>query len=63
MANPGAIVYCGQVVGTWTGTKKGVGLEVKADWWDDAVDERQVRALAEQHAAFRGLGLAGFERV
>lgn len=63
VANPGAIVYCGQVVGTWTGTKKGVGLEVKADWWDDAVDERQVRALAEQHAAFRGLGLAGFERV
>ncbi len=61
VANPGAIVHRGEVVGTWTGTKKGAGLEVGADWWSDAVDGRQVRALAEQHAAFRGLELTAFE--
>jgi len=61
VANPGAIVHCGEVVGTWTGTKKGAGLEVEANWWSDAVDGRQVRALAEQHAAFRGLELTAFE--
>ena len=52
----------GEVAGTWTAKKKGAGLEVRADWWDNAVGEQQVRALAEQYAAFRGLELAGFER-
>ena len=56
------IVRRGEVAGTWTAKKKGAGLEVRADWWDNAVGEQQVRALAEQYAAFRGLELAGFER-
>ncbi len=59
VADPGAVVLRGEVVGTWTGRKKGAGLEVEANLWSSAVDVRKLRDLAEAYAAFLGVELLG----
>ena len=61
VANPGAIVYQGEIVGVWTGKKNGNGIEIKTTWWTARQCEQQFPDLAEAYAAFRGERLMGVE--
>lgn len=60
IANPGAIVYRGEIVGTWTGRKKGATFDVSMTMWNSVQHQkRQLETLAEEYAVFRGLKLTG----
>lgn len=52
VANPGAVVRGGQVVGTWTSRKQARGMTIACEMWSPC-DERELRALAEEYAVFR----------
>lgn len=59
VSNPGAIVHRGAVVGLWKARKRNEKLSIEAELWEVGPTEGALRALAEEHAAFRGLELAG----
>lgn len=61
VANPGAIVYRGEIIGVWTSRKKDQELDVRLTLWSDPPDQQRLTALAEQYAAFRQLRLARVE--
>ncbi len=58
VANPGAIVLRGEVLGLWTTKKKGAKLETAFELWSDEPDRTRLQDLAEAHAAARNLELA-----
>lgn len=57
VANPGAVVQRGEVVGLWTTKKKGAKLEATFELWSDEPDRARLQDLAEAHAAARNLKL------
>lgn len=59
VSNPGAVVHRGAVTGLWKAHKRGDRLDVEMELWEEGPDEGVLHALAEEHAAFRGLELAG----
>jgi len=63
VANPGAVLYRGEIVGIWTGKKQRTGMEIKISLWSDLRRQQlmQLRELAEQYAAFRDLKLLRVE--
>lgn len=53
VANPGAVVYRGEVAGVWNAKKKGKGLEIKMNLWDSRCDKKKLTELVEAYAGFR----------
>ena len=60
-SNPGAVVYRGEIIGVWTGRKKGKGLDVKITLWTAFAEAEKLYSLVEKYAVFRGLKLADVE--
>ncbi|RGZ01466.1 winged helix DNA-binding domain-containing protein [Clostridium sp. AM58-1XD] len=60
-ANPGAVLYRGEIIGIWTNKKKGRGMEVNMTLWTDLPDEPKLIGLAEEYAAFRRQKLASIQ--
>lgn len=52
VSNPGAILYHGEIIGIWTGTKKNKGMEITMTLWQTC-QMSKLHALAEEYAAFR----------
>ncbi|MFQ8898880.1 MAG: DNA glycosylase AlkZ-like family protein [[Clostridium] scindens] len=61
VANPGAIIYRGEIVGIWNSRKKGKGMDIKAALWDTHIRRQDILVLAEEYAAFRQQAVAGIE--
>lgn len=59
VANPGAILEDGRVVGIWKSKTAGNRLEIRAELWEPLAEGRvcQIRDWAESYAAFRQLCL------
>jgi hypothetical protein len=52
--NPGVILRHGKIIGIWTGTKKGNGVDIKMTLWDGAFAAKQkLYDLVEEYVAFR----------
>ena len=63
VANPGAIVYRGEIIGIWNSRKKGRGMDITMNLWAQShtkADEQRLGALAEEYASFRQTALSGF---
>ena len=54
VANPGAVVYRGEIIGAWTGKRKSKGMELNMTLWSQPQKPQKLRELAEEYAAFRG---------
>lgn len=54
VTNPGAILYRGEIIGVWTGKKKGRGLELRMTLWAEHGKTGELGQMAEAYAAFRG---------
>ncbi len=66
VANPGAIVYRGEIIGIWTGKKKGKGTSISMNLWTSSSEHlmiHRLRTLAEEYAAFRQLDLTGIKII
>ncbi len=61
VANPGAILYRGEIIGIWTGKRSGKGIQVAMTLWSMRPEKKWLRTLAEEYAAFRQLKLTGVE--
>lgn len=60
MANPGAVLKGGRVVGIWNVRTQKRGLEVRMELFEalPTAQRRALDALAEEYAVFRGTALA-----
>ena len=47
------MVCRGEVVGIWTGKKKGKGMEIQITLWKEVHHRQGLLELAEQYAGFR----------
>ena len=56
-ANPGAVVYRGEIAGIWTSRKKRDGAELSITLWREIPGKERLAQLAEEYAFFRGLRL------
>ncbi|WP_418576966.1 winged helix DNA-binding domain-containing protein [Hungatella sp.] len=61
VANPGAVVYRGEVIGIWTTKKKAKGMDIKMTLWNEAAGKTPLQNLAEEFAAFRQQALINLE--
>ncbi len=61
VANPGAVVYQGEVAGIWTSKKKGKGMEIQMKLWKEIHRRQGLLELAEEYAGFRQQKLAGID--
>lgn len=61
VANPGTVVYRGEIIGIWTGKKKSRGMEMKITLWNGFQDKEKISVLAEEYADFRQQKLIGIE--
>ena len=59
--NPGVVLSRGEIIGIWTGKKKGNGLEIKITLWTGHPETPRLSELAEEYAAFRRLKLTKVE--
>lgn len=62
VANPGAVLKGGRIVGVWQAKAAGGGLEARLSVWEalTAAERRSLEQRAEEYAAFRRLPLRGF---
>lgn len=64
VTNPGVVLQCGEIIGIWTSKKKGKGIEIKMNLWNEDTDLKQdLRDLAEGYAVFREQKLIGIDIV
>lgn len=61
VTNPGAVLYCGEIIGIWTSKKKGRGMELKISLWQKSQERQALQTMAEEYAAFRKQELTGLE--
>lgn len=63
VANPGAVVYEGRIIGTWKGKMGRGGLEMALTLWEREAEKQRaiLKDLAEAYAAFRELPLFKIE--
>lgn len=61
VANPGAVVYRGEVAGIWTSKKKGKGMEIQMKLWKEIHRRQGLLELAEEYAGFRQQKLVGID--
>jgi len=61
VTNPGAVLYCGEIIGIWTSKKKGKGMEIKMTLWSNPHKKQKLHNLAEEYAAFRRQKLMSVE--
>jgi hypothetical protein len=61
VTNPGAILYCGEIIGIWTSRKKGKGMEIKMTFFTMSPEKQKLHQLAEAYAAFRQQKLMSVE--
>ena len=61
VANPGTVVYRGEIIGIWTSKKKSRGMEMKITLWNGFQDKEKISVLAEEYADFRQQKLIGIE--
>lgn len=62
VANPGAVLRGGRVIGVWNAKTAGGKLEVSLTLWEAArpAERHTLQTLAGEYAAFRGLALRGY---
>lgn len=68
VANPGAILWQGEIVGIWNSRRSPRGLDFRGKVWKNPQDTQQqlhrmLEDLAAEYAAFRQLPLTGFSMV
>lgn len=61
VSNPGAVLYRGEIIGTWTSKKKGKGMDIKMKLWTRPCKPVKLPDLAEQYASFRRQKLLDLE--
>lgn len=52
VSNPGAVLYCGEIVGVWNQKKTARGMEIKMTVWNERIEKKKLGNLAEEYAAF-----------
>ena len=56
VSNPGAVLWQGEIAGTWKARKKGKALDIALTLWADGKPpQKELRDLCEAHAAQQGL--------
>ena len=65
VANPGTVIWQGEIIGIWNGRRSSRGLNIHMDIWKNPFDtEEELRRMLEDHvaeyAAFRQLSLSDF---
>jgi hypothetical protein len=61
LGRPGAVLYDGEIAGTWRPRQSGARLRVAVTDWTGTTPQPALVAAAEQLARFRGVGLAGVD--